>query len=340
MVTTIGLLLLALTAFLVAALLLRRRNDRKARRWNGFEAAWGTLMKAAYEGRATSADVKSTIAAGEELFFVDFLYKQALQVRDPERRAVLRQLATPYLPLITTRTRGGDPERRARAVKTLAELGGAHHTRYLIAALDDPSSLVSMSAARGLARAAGAGGVREIVARVDRYGDWNRRYLRATLAQLGLTAVPALRSSAQDAGLSPSVRAVCLETLGELEDAGSTAIAEEILWTQDDVDLCAAALRLLRRCGTAEHALTVRNLCYHDDPVIRAQAVGTLAKIGEDADAEVLESALKDPSAWVALHAARGLKSRGRVRVLEEAVASAGPTGATGLALQVLREEV
>jgi HEAT repeat protein len=339
MAATILLLVLTLLTFLVAALLLRRHNERKADQWTGYEREWGSLLESAYTGEATSEDVRSAIDSGEHLFFVDFLYKQALRMHEPEKRAVLTRLAMPYLPLITARTRGGDAERRARAVKTLAELGGKHHVHTLIAALDDPSPLVSMSAARGLARAAGAGSVREIVSRLDRFSDWNSRFLRATLAQLGPGAATTLRDSVRNPALSPRVRGVCLEALGELGDVEAAELAADTLWTEQDVDLRAASLRLLRRCGGPAQAEAVRPLCRHEDPVIRAQAVGTLARIGEERDMLVLEEALRDPSAWVALHAARGLKARGRRAVLERTSTSADPATATGVALQVLREE-
>lgn len=337
MVVTIGLLLLTLVAFLAAAMLLRRKNQRKADRWAGYERDWGELLESAYEGDVSSREVKSAVDPGDRLFFVDFLYKQALRTPDPEKRAVLHRLAMPYLPMITSRTRGGDPERRARAVKTLAELGGSHHTQILIAALDDPSPLVSMSAARGLARSAGMGSVREIVGRLDRFSDWNSRFLRATLSQLGPGAVPALRESVTSSQRSAGVRAVCLEALGDLGDAQAADIAVSILRTEEDVDLRAAALRLLRQSGGPEHAAMVRALCGHEDAVIRAQAVGTLARIGEEADLDRLEEALSDASAWVALHAARGLKFRGRHAVLERT--SEAESGGAGVALQVLREE-
>ncbi len=339
MEVTIVLLMLTLVGFLIAALLLRRRNNRKAEHWGSLERTWSSLLRAVCDGSADSAAIRSTIAPREELFFVDFLYKRALQTDDPEDRATLSRLATPYLPRIASRTRGGDPERRARAVKTLAELGGKSHGHLLVAALDDPSPLVAMSAARGLAQSAGASSVREIVSRIGRFSDWNRRFLRATLTQLGPPAIPALRDIVRERPLAPGVRAVCMDALAELDDRGAAELAELALWTEEDVDLRAAALRLLRRCGGPEHAEVVRPLCAHEDPVIRAQAVGTLATIGEERDMAVLERAVHDPSAWVALHAARGLKSRGRSGFLRRAMESEDASAPAGLALQVLLEE-
>lgn len=337
---TILLLILVLVAFLVAAVLLRRHNERKARTWSGYERKWGAMLTAVEGGWARNEAVKTGVAAGEELEFVDFLYKQALRTSDPERRALLGQLAAPYLSRIAERTTGGDAERRARAVKTLSELGGAAHVGSVIAALDDPSPLVSMSAARALAAAGGEERVRAIVSRVGRFGDWNSRFLRATLTQLGSAAAPALRESVADASLPARIRAVCLEVLGDLADAEAAALAADVLQGDEDVDLWAAALRVIRRHGEAEHVFMVQPLCAHGDPVIRAQAVGTLAHLADDDGLDLLEGALRDPSPWVTLHAARGLKHRGRLAVLERLSTGDDDAAANAaVALQVLREE-
>lgn len=337
---SIILLTLALLGFLVAALLLRRGNDRKAAQWACFERDWGELVDAVQSGLATGEDVRAAVGAGEKLQFVDFLYKQAQRTEDPDRRAVLVRLAMPYLPQIASRTRGADPERRARAVKTLAELGGEPYSQHLINALDDPSPLVAMSAARALAADPSAKSVREIVTRVDRFAAWNRRFLRATLAQLGPAAIPALRESVRNDELSPAIRAVCLQVLGDIGDPAAAAVAGELLGTEEDVDLRAASLRVIRRSGDRSSTAVVRALCSHEDPVIRAQAIGTLARIADAADEELLEGALKDGSPWVALHAARGLKHRGQSAVLERVFAGGEIEAAnSAVALQVLREE-
>lgn len=337
---SIVLLMLALLGFLIAALLLRRGNDRKAREWERFEREWGELVEAVHAGRATGADVRAAVAAGEKLQFVDFLYKQAQRTEDPARRAVLSRLAMPYLPQIASRTSGADPERRARAVKTLAELGGESYSQELINALDDPSPLVAMSAARALAAEPSAKSVREIVTRVDRFAAWNRRFLRATLAQLGPAAIPGLQESVRNTDLGPAIRAVCLHVLSDLGDPEAAAIAGELLGTEDDVDLRAASLRVIRHSGDRSSSSAVRALCSHEDPVIRAQAIGTLARIADAADDELLEGALWDGSPWVALHAARGLKHRGQVAVLQRVFAGGEIESAnSAVALQVLREE-
>lgn len=253
---------------------------------------------------------------------------------------MLRRLAMPYLPRIESRTRGADPERRARAVKTLAELGGTHYMRTVAAALDDPSPLVAMSAARSLALAGGVGYVPEIVERLSRFDDWNSRFLRATLVQLGPAVAPALQGSVRDPDVPPRVRAVCLEVLGDTGDPAAAPLAGEVLSLAEDVDLRAAALRVIRRCGDGSMAHLVRPLCWHEDPIIRAHAIGTLATIAGEGDVDVLEGALDDPSPWVALQAARGLKHRGHTTVLERVAAgreNGGPNDA--VALQVLREE-
>ncbi len=336
---TIILLIVTLLAFLIVALLLRRSNDRKARQWSEFERDWGELLGAVTRGEATSADVKAAVGRGRELHFVDYLYKQALRTEAADQRALLSRLAMPYLSRIAARTKGGDPERRARAVKTLGELGLSGYLSAVVASLDDPSPLVSMSAARVLAGSPGAPNVQEIVSRLDRFGDWNSRFLRSMLMQLGDLAAPGLRESAMDETLSPRIRAVCLDVLGHLEDEAAGGLAHAFLESDEDVDMWASALRVLRRCPNGDSLLLIQPLCDHPDPVIRAQAIGTLARLGDDKGLGVLESALHDSSPWVVMHAARGLKQRGRTEVLERALLMDETEADMAVALQVLREE-
>lgn len=337
---TILFLALAVVGFLVTASILRRRNSRKADRWDRYEAHWGEVLLKVLRGVVPPDALRAEVKRGEELYFVDFLYKVALKTRDPSHRAVLRTLATPYLALLVARVRGGDPERRARAVKTLAELGGRWHQDVLTAALDDPSPLVSMNAARALARIAGASNVRHILSRVDRFSDWNARFLRATLAQLGPAAIPSLRESLTDPALSAAIRSVCAEVLGDLGDAEAVRLARGVIQEEAHTDLRAACLRLIRRSGDAASAPLVRSLCADHDPAVRAQAVGALARIGTDADLALLEEALGDDSPWVALHAARGLKERGYSGSLERFSSERKKEGAHhAVALQVLVED-
>jgi HEAT repeat protein len=226
-------------------------------------------------------------------------------------------------------------------VKTLAELGGSSHDRAVVAALDDPSPLVSMSAARALTARPWATNVRKIVSRVGRFSEWNSRFLRATLTALGPTAVPELRKVVLDPEQHPRVRAVAVEVLGELADPEAPVLADALLEEHGDVDLVAASLRVIGRSGDRRYLRRVRPLCWHEDPVIRAQAIAALSRLASDSDYELLEDALHDPSPWVALHAARGLRRGNRTAALERLLESgeAPLSGSRAVAQQVLREE-
>ena len=112
--------------------------------------------------------------------------------------------------------------------------------------------------------------------------------------------------------------------------------AAEILKNPQSLDLHAACLRLLANVGGREHLPLLRSLCFSRDSTMRALAASALGKLGEKSDGKILLEAFNDPSAWVALHAARGLKSLSATQDLHRLAAQDHPRKDT--AKQVLRE--
>src|SRR5690606_5382494 len=128
---------------------------------------------------------------------LDYLYKALMQERRPSRKDLYRELARPYLPLLEDRARDGDTWQRARAIRTLAELADYEARPQIVAALDDPAPHVAMTAARVYAQLA-LGPVDPLLARIDRYRNWDRRLLRSVLVSFGPVAAPALHQRMAD----------------------------------------------------------------------------------------------------------------------------------------------
>lgn len=305
---TVAMFVVAIS-FLVAAGRLRRANNRKALAWARLERHLGATVDCIAHGTAEPQALHSRILPADRVVLLDYLYKRMVHETRPARRELYADLARPYLRLLEQRARTGDTWQRARAIRTLAELGGRERGDVIMEALDDPAPHVSMTAARSYAQL-GLGTVDPLLDRIDRYQNWDRRLLRSVLVSFGPAAAPALHERYADRSTPASMRAVYADALSELDyrEAGETAAA--VLRDEYDVDLVASSLRLLRAPATSNQVDLVRDLCYSADDVVRGQAVACLARIGGDADLEVVERALADLSPWVVRSASRGLAER------------------------------
>lgn len=333
---SITLLVLAVVAAVVSAVVLRIKNVRKARRWADKESRWEPLLQQVLVGERPPEDLQRRVRPGEELYFVDLLYRYARRLRGAERE-VLSVLAYPHLDGIARRARRGDAERRARAIRTLSLLGLPKYGKEVEAALDDPSPLVAMIAARALARREHPEYAAAVLDRMHRFQNWRSGFLAAMMAGIGPRAAPALREALADRAKRPEVRAVAADALARLNDVQSGDVALQVLYTANDQDLLAAALRLLRAVGRAEHLAGIRPLLKSPHFAVRAQAVGAMGRLGSGGEAGTLMKVFEaDASPWVAMHAARGLRDIDGGRTLRELVVAGHPRA--DVARQILGE--
>jgi HEAT repeat protein len=241
----------------------------------------------------------------ERLVLVDF----RLQPINDSRRKVEPPSGGAVPDGVVARVHRGDVWQRARAIRTLAELADRKHCDGIVEALDDPSAHVAQTAARAYARL-GLGPIEALLQRLDRYQPWDRRLLRQTLAATGPAGAPALLEMLQDETQPVPIRVICADALATLGYEGANEAALRVLQVETDVELQAAALRLLRGDVTEAQRAVARTLRSSTEPVLQGQAVACLARIGDVADLVELEAALDHDSPWVRFNAARGLKER------------------------------
>jgi HEAT repeat protein len=317
------------TALLFAAttVLLRWRNARVAARWSRLEAAWTPLLVEALAGDRSREEVAAAVAPADALRFADFLVRFARRLRGAELE-VVRQLAEPLLPLVARRLSAGSAERRARAVQTLSLLGPGPFGPSLIRALEDPSPLVALVAARALASRRQPAHTAAILAHLHRFERWSPHYLASMLAGMGPHAAPPLRIMLADAAQPALTRAVAAEALRMLKDLAAADVAAAVLPATADREVLAACLRLVAALGRAEHLDRIRPLLASGDDVVRAAATAVLAQLGGAGDTSALRHGVGDPSPWVAMEAARGLRRIGALAVLDEVAASGLPGAA------------
>ena len=264
--------------------------------------------------RGTAQLLWDHVSDDVEFHFVDFVLRYMRRLSGDETEKI-EALARPYLPRIASRLKRRGPERRARALQTLGELGLNEFADTIAGFLDDRSPLVAMAAARALSHRETPQFTDNIVARLHRFSSWRPSFLSAMLAGIGPAAAPALREKFSDDTAPPIVRAIAAGALGQLNDFKSAEIGVRVLRAGWDRDLSAAALRLMERVGRAEDVELIRELLVSEDAVVRGAAAGALGKLGSAADALHLHRAAReDPSQWVAITAARGLRELGGVK--------------------------
>ena len=294
----------------LVALLLRLSNDRKARRWGRLEARWQPVALDVVVGLEPPQTIWALVGPRDGLHFVNYLLRFAKLVSGSERR-IVDDLAAPYLPLVLPQLTYRTVERRARAVQTLSILGSRTYTAIILRALDDPSPLVAMVAARALARGGSPEFAAGIMSRMHRFDQWRPSFLASMLASMGPAVAPTLRSALADPVFHPKVRAVAADALRELHDYLAADSAARVLQETTDRTLLAATLNLMAHVGRAEHLPAIRRHVMAPEPIVRARAVAALGHVGAEEDLPFLIGAFHDESAWVALRAAEALHEAG-----------------------------
>ncbi|HUE96623.1 MAG TPA: HEAT repeat domain-containing protein [Longimicrobiaceae bacterium] len=332
MVATVFAMALGLAA---AALDMHGRHARKARVRRSLEARWQPLLLRTLDAGDPSV-LTAHVAASERLFFLEYLFRYASRLQGRERE-ILAETAAPFLPALMARLRGrADPEQRARAVRTVGLLGGTEHVEDLLFALEDPSPLVAMSAARALALRGHPRLVELFLDRAERFQDWSPRFFASMLASAGTAALDPLREVVADEARRPWTRRVAMDALAEMNDVHAAPLATAVLDASDDRDLQCACLRLIERLGSAAQAPAARRLVDSSSPMVRLCAISAIGALGNEDDLPALRAALEEPDMWLVLNVARALRSLGDEGFLAELART--EDARARVAAQVLRE--
>ncbi|NNF14228.1 MAG: hypothetical protein HKN72_13440 [Gemmatimonadetes bacterium] len=330
-------LLLASFAFAALAIVLRIRNDRRARRQVRLQRRWEPAMLEILSGAAPPHAIFERVDDADALDFLEFLLEYARLLRG-EERGLIQAIADPYLPRVIPALREGTAESRGHAVLILARMGMPKYAHAVASALKDPSPIVAMIAARSLFRPGHERHFPAVLEHLPRFTGWSRGFLASMLAGGGPRSAPLLRAILASDMEPPLVRAVASDALRELNDLPSVPTAVGLLEGMADRDreLVVGCLRILEQLGHQEHLPVVRPFVDSPDAVVRASGVSALAALGGEDEIPALQSKLDDTTFWVSLEAARGLMSLGEMATLERIAGSRGPWSL--LAQQVLSE--
>lgn len=338
LLAVIVMLFLATLGFSAAAVVLRHRNRARDAEAERLRERWRDPVLSAVAEPERVGEIQALVGEDDRLPFVEFILSYTQRVRGEERET-LKALARPFMDVVVKRADAGLTEMRAWAVQTLGLLGLPRHEDRVLRALDDPSPLVAMVAARSLARPETPQYAGEILARLDRFDGWSRRFLASMLARMGSEVADALRQRYADESAEPWTRAVCADALEMEGDLQAGDIAARILrHGTESRELAASSLKLLDEVGRPEHADAVRPLCRASDDVIRGLALRAMGTLGGPDDIPALLKAMGDPQPWPALYAARAVRAAGGRAALAEVAETGGAVAV--LAKQVLGEEV
>lgn len=326
-------LVLAVFAFIERGLI--RKQLHKTNRLKG---TWGDPVWRYLFGKAPSSVVWSLVADEDVLEFVAYLFPLVRRV-DGEDRDRLAGLVQPFLGPVRRELRRRSPGRRAMAAEALGYFGEPEDLSRLLAALDDRSPLVAMVSARALTEWSGGWEhARTILDSLERFANWDATFLATLVSELGPRAVPEFRRRFTSPSAPPRIRQVAAIALKILHDPGSADAAVEVLETTTDLDLRAASLRMLGQVGSDRHVGSVAPYLESRQFALRIAAVDAFSRLSSRQDLKRLGQLVReDPSQWVAIHAARGLRDAGELRLLEKLATSKHPRST--VALQAIMEQ-
>jgi len=304
---------------LITAVLLRVLRDHQQRQRQKREQRWRSLLLAVLTEAQPPQALWAQVSPKEAMDFCAFLYRFARLVTGSELEQ-LHALAAPYLPRLERQVFRGTPEERAFRLQILGVLGRRTQTELLVQALDDPAPLVVLVAFRQLAHPETAHLAPILIDQMPRLYQTSPALLGALLAWLGFEALPALRQALLDEHRPVWVRVVLADALHRLNDPKGAHLAADLLQHPDlPAELVQALLRLIAAAGTPAHQGVILPYLQHPDEAVRVEAVRALGVVGSEAQLPRLAAALQDPSPWVAMAAARALKQRQALTLLQEA---------------------
>jgi len=336
----VACLLVLTLLFALGTLVSRFAYERRERKRADLERRFRHSIAAALAGEVDPGGIPGQVDRRARMVFVDLLMEFAEQLRG-QQEEVLRELAGPFMPWVARKFATVHAELRLKVVLVLGTLGFEEHRSLIRRAVDDPSPVVAFAACGVLADRGGGDEAETILGRLPRFGIWSPRYVAEMLSRMGPGAVPALQEVYTDAEKDPATRTIAAHALCRIGMPEAAEVAEEVLdrtgaelagvpaegeyaGRAGDREIVVASLRILEMRGLPRQASVARELTEHPDPAIRAQALSALGALGDASDAPRVAGALEDSSRWVAVHAARALKSLCATGLLAEAAASSG----------------
>ena len=336
-VLTLSILLLLIFVIFLAfsTFYLRAKNNRKSRKYYRLERIWEPLLLEILSEERAPESIKSYVHPDDIWQFLTYLSRYIARV-DGEARQRLIEAGQPYVKRILNKLHSWRVEKRAEVISLLQRMDPDQYDPAFKKALKDRSFLVNMVAARALARKGQVENGKAILKHLNRFEIWSVNLLSSFIAQVGNGLSPALRALMTDRNKPAWQRTVAIETLHKLYDFKAGDYANVICTPDENREVVAAYLRLLRVIGEEKHIPYIKQVCERNDPVLLANGIRILVNLEKEKFPTCLYKAMDHPSIWVVINAAWGLKESGKLDVLRHYAYSDHPRAE--LARQVLME--
>ncbi len=330
------LLLLIFVIFLaLSTFYLRSKNNRKSKKYYRLERIWEPILLEILSEEREPASIKPFVRQEDIWQFLTFLSRFIARV-DGEARQRLIEAGKPYIKGVLGKLHSWKVEKRAELISLLQRMDPDHYDTAFRKGLVDRSFLVNMVAARALARKGHVENGEAILRHLNRFQIWSVNLLSSLIAQVGNGLGPALRELMINRGKPAWQRIVAIETLHKLYDFQAGEYIDRICTADENREVVAAYLRLLRVIGEEKHIPYIRLVCERNDPVLLAHGIRLLVHLEQEKYPPCLTKAMDHPSIWVVINAAWGLKEAGKLDVLRHYAYSEHPRAE--LARQVLTE--
>jgi len=319
----------------LATFYLRIRNYLKYKKFSQLEKMWEPLLLDILSEDRPPEDIQAYVNHESMWQFLSYLSRY-IAVVDGDARTQLVKAGNPYIKNIIQKLKSWKIEKRAEVISLMNRLEPEKYDVEFRKALNDPSFLVNIVAARALARKGQTENGEVILENLERFNIWSVNLLSSVIAQVGSSLAPALRNLMLNRDKPDWQRVIAIETLIKLYDFKSGDYCDEICSAGDNREVLAAYLRLMRIIAEEKHIPAIRKLCERDDPVILSNAVRILTQISTDEHEACYKKAMDNPSIWVVINASWGLKEAGKLDILRKYAYSDHPRAE--LARQVLTE--
>ena len=282
----------------------RLRNRLWRKRQNRIEHLWLPILVGETTDvpkllpRLTSRDVIPFLTLWNQLH-ESFTGDITRHLNDVARRAGVHVLARLML-------EHGSVRRRLLAVSTLGHLrdrADQDSWNALVRLTADRDGLLSLAAARALARIDGAAALPVILPHLSGRDDWSKTHVLAMLTDLGTEVVSRpLTDAALHVPIERAQR--LLQYFSVVQVAEAVPAVRAIISRTRSVECLAACLRVFADVDDLD---TVREYLHHPSWQVRVQAVNVLARLGAADDYAVLLPLLSDPEWWVRYRTAKAL---------------------------------
>lgn len=295
-VTVVSVLLL------IAVLVLRQMAQRRERQHQRAAAFWREVLLKARQTPPThvpplpDSDMSGFVEAWNEL------HDDPGYADSPGMHAVARQVgAAAKLERLLAR---GSFHDRVMAIIALGHLRSASSFDKLCALIDDASPIISISAARALMRIDPQRAVQQVVPQIVARQDWVDGGVAQLLHEAGADVVSDELSAAA-LRANDDVASRLVRFLADVSAEAASPVITRLLAEPHDEHLVSTCLQVM----TDPHGLDkVRALLAHPRWHVRMHAAAAIGRLGQPADAALLEPLLADPQWWVRYRTAQALQ--------------------------------